>query len=182
MRPLLPLISIGYSAGLFGGTGNFIANPPFTAVYPRTDFDAVAVWTLQNAGAGNIARIRGRRAELGEAVFDRVRMENRVRKEVTAAYATARARRRQVSVSLRRIVDAEYAFEEDYRRLRAAEALPIEVRNSVQLLIAAREALINAFVNDNRAQFELFVALGQPPFQAAAQAGSLMNPPAQPVP
>ncbi len=176
MRPVLPLISIGYSAGLFGGTGNFIANPPFTNMPPRTDFDAMAVWSLQNAGAGNIARIRGRRAELGEAVYDRVRMENQVRKEVTAAYASARARRRQVAVALRRIVDAEFAFQEDFRRLRAAEALPIEVRNSVQLLIEAREALVNAFVNDNRAQFELFVALGQPPFQAAAQAGNLINP------
>jgi outer membrane protein TolC len=185
MRPLLPLLQLGWSGGAFGGTGNFtqatpavIPATPFTNVQARTDFDAMAVWTLQNAGAGNVALIRGRRAELGEAVYDRVRMENQVRKEVTAAFASARARRRQVAVALQRIADAEAAFEEDYRRLRGAEALPIEVRNSVQLLIDARETLINAFVNDNRAQFELFVALGQPPFQAAAQAGNLMNPPA----
>jgi outer membrane protein TolC len=184
MRPLLPLLALGWSGGAFGGTGNFTqvtpaVSPatPFTNVQARADFDAMAVWTLQNAGAGNIALIRERRAELSEAVYDRVRMENQVRKEVTAAYASARAHRRQVAVSLRRIADAELAFEEDYRRLRAAEALPIEVRNSVQLLIEARAALINAFVNDNRSQFELFVALGQPPFQAAAQAGNLINPP-----
>src|SRR6185312_7811484 len=96
---------------------------------------------------GNIARIRGRRAELGEAVYDRVRMENSVREEVTAAYASARARRRQVAVAMQRIGDASAAFEEDYRRLLAAEALPIEVRNSMQLLIEARETLVNAFVN-----------------------------------
>ncbi len=177
-RPLLPWISLGWSGGGFGGTGNYIANPPFTNVLPRTDIDAMAVWTLQNAGVGNIARIRGGRAELGETIYERVRMENQVRKEVTSAYASARARRRQVAVALRRIVEAEDAFREDYARLQAAKALPIEVLNSVQLLIRARETLINAFVNDNLAQFELFVALGQPPFQAAAQAGNLIDPPA----
>jgi outer membrane protein TolC len=109
-------------------------------------------------------------------------MENQVRMEVTSAYASVRARRRQVAVALRRIGEAEAAFQEDYRRLLGLRALPIEVLNSVQLLIRARESLINAFVNDNRAQFELFVALGQPPFQAAAQAGNLLDQPAQQAP
>ncbi|HEX4148809.1 MAG TPA: TolC family protein, partial [Pirellulales bacterium] len=164
MRPLLPLVSLGYSGGGFGGTGNFIVNPPFTNIMGRTDFDAMAVWTLQNAGAGNFASVRTRRAQLSQAIYQRLRMENQVRREVTSAYATALAVRRQVEVSLRRIVEAELAFEEDFRRLLGGNALPIEVLNSVQLLIGARESLINAFVNDNRAQFELFVALGQPPF------------------
>jgi outer membrane protein TolC len=179
MRPLLPLLSLGYSSGGFGGTGNQIPNPPFTGILPRTDFDAMAVWTLQNAGAGNVARVRGGRAVLNESIYQRRQMENQVRMEVTSAYASALAQRRQVTVSLRRLAEAELAFQEDYRRLLGGGALPIEVLNSVQLLVRARESLIDAFVNDNRAQFDLFVALGQPPFQAAAQAVSLIHPPAE---
>ncbi|HEY5315942.1 MAG TPA: TolC family protein [Pirellulales bacterium] len=182
MRPLLPLLTLGYSSGGFGGTGNAIPNPPFTGIVPRTDFDAMAVWTLQNAGAGNLARIRGGRAELGESVYQRSRMENQVRREVTAAYASALAQRRKVEVSLRRLVDAENAYQEDFQRLRGGKALPIEVLNSVRLLVSAREALIDAFVNDNRAQFDLFVALGQPPFRAAAQAAKLIQSPAPAAP
>ena len=183
MRPLLPLVQVGWSGGAFGGTGNFVNGiPAFTSVFSRADFDAMAVWTLQNAGMGNVAKIRGRRAELGEAVYDRVRMENQIRAEVSAAYANARALRRQVYVSVRRLGEAEAAFEEDYRRLRGAEALPIEVLNSVRLLVAARQNLIETFLGDNRAQFALFVALGQPPFQAAAQAGNLLNPSSDKVP
>jgi len=182
MRPLLPLIQLGYSAGGFGGTGNFIANPPFTAIYGRADFDAMAVWTLQNAGAGNVARIRGRRAELSESIYQRVRLQNSIRAEVTSAYSRAKSERRQVGVAIRRLNQSQEGFDEDYRRLRAAEALPIEVVNSVRRLVAARQSLIAEFLGDNRAQFALFVALGQPPFQAARGAEGLVHPAADKAP
>lgn len=173
MRPLLPLVLLGYSSGGFGGTGNFIPNPPFTSLMARADFDAMAVWTVQNAGVGNRALVRGSRAAVNQSIYQRRDMENQVRMEVTGAYASALAQRRQVAISLRRLTDAELAYEEDFRRLRGGGALPIEVLNSVRLLVAARQSLADAFVNDNRAQFDLFVALGQPPFQAAAAYATL---------
>lgn len=170
MRPILPLLQAGYSAGAFGGTGNFLPGiPPFTALYNRTDLDVMAVWTLQNAGFGNIGKANMRRAQLSQAVFDRVRTAAQVRAEVTGYYGAARARRQNVQIAMRRLGDAEYAFQEDYNRLRGGEALPIEVLNSVRLLVDARLALINAYISDNEAQFELFVAMGQPPFRAAAE-------------
>lgn len=172
-RPLLPLVTAGYSAGAIGGTGNFApVNPPqstaspFTALYSRTDLDVMAVWTLQNAGAGNISLVNRRRAQLDQNIYDRVRVVNQVRREVTEAYGYALGERNQVRISLRRLLEAEAAFREDYQRLQAFEALPIEVLNSARLLIEARRSLVEAFIGDNEAQFELFVAMGQPPFNA----------------
>src|SRR5262249_44568769 len=53
-RPFLPLLSVGYSAGDFGGGSN-LTTPSFGRFDGRTDFDASAVWTLQGIGFGNLA-------------------------------------------------------------------------------------------------------------------------------
>ncbi|HEX3728109.1 MAG TPA: hypothetical protein VHV08_17780, partial [Pirellulales bacterium] len=170
VRPLLPLVTFGYSAGGFGGTGNFLAGiAPFTATYGRTDIDAMAVWTLQNMGAGNLAHANQRRAQLDQTIFDRVRMVNQVRREVTEAYGFSLGERRQVRISLRRLAESEAGFREDYQRFLGFQSLPIEVLNSARLLVSARSSLVEAFIGDNEAQFRLFVAMGQPPYHAAEQ-------------
>ncbi len=46
-RPWLPTISVGFSAGDFGGGSNF-TNPTFGNFGARTDFDVIAFWTAQN--------------------------------------------------------------------------------------------------------------------------------------
>lgn len=173
-RPLLPLVTSGYSVGGFGGTGSYTAvNPPnvpaspFTSLAPRTDFDVMAVWTLQNMGAGNIARANQRRAQLDQSVYDRVRIVNQIRNEVTEAYGFCLGERNSVRIALRRLVEAENGFREDYQRFLGFEALPIEVLNSARLLVGARTTLVQAFIGDNEAQFRLFVAMGSPPYGAA---------------
>src|SRR5262249_52540771 len=50
-RPLFPLLSVGFSGGAFGGGGNRqdLGVPSFFQTFGgRTDFDVMAVWSLQN--------------------------------------------------------------------------------------------------------------------------------------
>jgi outer membrane protein TolC len=167
VRPLWPTLSVGYSAGGFGGTGNltpFVA--PFTSLPGRGDFDLWAFWTLRNAGLGNVAVTNQRRAELDRRIGEREAVRARIRTEVGEAYALAVARRRQLSPALRRIRDSEAGFTADYHRLRAGEGLPLESLNSVRLLATARQELVTVIIADTIAQFRLFVALGQPPYRA----------------
>ncbi|MGB0068237.1 MAG: TolC family protein, partial [Isosphaeraceae bacterium] len=56
----------------------------------------------------------------------------------------------------------------DRIRYRSRDVLPIELLNSFQLMANARIDYIDAIVDYNRAQFELYVALGQPPANALA--------------
>lgn len=161
-RPFLPTISAGYSAGEFGG-GSDQAPTRFGDFAPRTDFDAWAVWTLQNAGIGNLAARNIRRAEVDEAVSERARMINQIREEVGEAYAEAAARRRQLEVASRQLATAEAGFREELNRTRGGEGLPIEVLNSFDLLFRTTLDSIVATVQYNQAQFRLFVALGNPP-------------------
>lgn len=173
VRPFVPLLSVGYSAGMFGGGGTG-TNPRFGNFDGRTDFDALAVWRLENLGFGNMAVQKRIRAELGQAEEERLRVIDRVRREVAEAFAQSDAARLHVKVATRQVRSAEEGYRLDLRRTKNVvnRALPIEVLNSATLLNTARQELIRAIVEYNEAQFRLFVALGQPPDLALSGAAS----------
>ena len=161
-RPLLPTIWMGFSGGGFGGGSNL--TPPLLGNFAgRTDFDVRAYWTLLNFGAGNAALIKRRQAEVGQAVAERGRVLNQVRSEVASARAEALAQGRQIDVARAELVSAEDGFREDFLQLRETVGLPIEVLDSLKLLVRARLNLIEAITRANQSQFALYVALGSPP-------------------
>jgi outer membrane protein TolC len=162
VRPLLPFITVGFSAGEFGG-GSDQTTPRFGSFNGRTDFDALAVWSLQNLGLGNLAVQRRLRAQVGEAEAERMRVIDLIRREVAEAYALSAARLRALDVTRREVERAQRAFREDLLRTRNLEGKPIETLHSLNQLVTARQALIAALIAYDQAQFQLFVALGQPP-------------------
>jgi outer membrane protein TolC len=161
-RPFVPLLSVGYSAGTFGGGSNQV-EPRFGRFDGRSDFDAWAVWSLANFGLGNLAVQRARRAEVGQAEAERAQAVDRVRREVAEAHAMAAARLQQVEVARRQLAAAVEGARLDIVRTRNVEGRPIEVLNSLRLLSAARLEFIRTVVGYDQAEFRLFVALGQPP-------------------
>jgi len=158
---------VGFSAGDFGGGSN-LANTRFGNFSGRTDFDAMAVWSLENLTWGNRARQRQRQAQANQAVAERSLVIDQIRREVAEAKALCAARLRDIELANRRIESARRAFEQDLRRARNLEGRPIELLNSVNLLTRARQDRIQAVMAYNQAQFQLFVALGKPPTLAAA--------------
>jgi outer membrane protein TolC len=164
-RPFLPFLSIGYSAGQFGG-GSDLADSRFGHFSGRTDFDAFAFWSLENFGVGNWARQKRRRAQVGEAEAERVRVIDRIRREVADALALSETRLQELNAARQRVQTASKSFQEDLRAARNLEGRPIEVLDSVNLLADARQDLIRALAGYDAAQFQLFVALGRPPTAA----------------
>jgi outer membrane protein TolC len=170
VRPFVPQLFVGYSAGEFGGGSNQ-GDTRFDHFDGRTDFDVLAVWSLENFGLGNLAEQRRRRAEVGEAEAERGRVIDRIRREVAEAYALSAARLREMELARRRVETAQEAYQLDLRRIKnligsprlKVAAHPIEVLNSATLLTAARLDLVRATVGYDQAQFQLFVALGRPP-------------------
>ncbi len=174
VRPFLPTLSVGYSGGSFGGGSN-LAPPPFDRFAGRSDFDVFAFWTLRNLGVGNAATQRTRRAELGQAIAEQGRTINQIRQEVADAYAASAARRRQIDVTARQVAVALNGMREELNRIQGGEGLPIEVLNSLELLVGAQQDSILAITEYDQAQFRLFVSLGEPPLVAvpAGQAGGM---------
>jgi outer membrane protein TolC len=188
MRPLLPLVSVGVSGGSFGGGSGGYGSPAngfvqgiasgseFGSFKGRSDVDVFAVWSLQNLGIGNLATQGQRRAQVRVAVEGRSVAINSVRREVAEAYGVAESKRIQAEVAIRQLDTADEGFRQDLIRIRGGEGRPIEVLNSLRLLASARQDVIMAIMGYNQSQFQLFVALGQPPFTAT------LPPPVPPPP
>jgi len=169
VRPWLPIVSVGYSGGLFGGGSNLAATE-FGPLKGRSDFDAFAVWNMQNLGFGNRAQVRRADAEVGQAVAGFDLAVNQIRREVAAAQAEARAAARQIETAKAALAVAEEGLKLEMQRI-ADPALgrPIETLDSFRQLLEARQELIRAAIAFDVAQFRLFVAVGSDPASAAPQ-------------
>jgi outer membrane protein TolC len=162
IRPLLPTFVVGFSAGMFGG-GSSLVIPTNGSYSGRSDFDVLALWTLQNLGVGNAGLRNQRRAQMNQAQADRTIVVNQIRDEVASARAATLSRLQEVYIAQRRLALAEAGFQREVRRARANEGLPIEALNMVDLLVEARQVLVRAVIDYDQAEFRLFVALGGPP-------------------
>lgn len=179
--PFSPNVIMGFSGGYFGGGSN-LGTTKLGNFAGRTDFDVITYWSLRNLGVGNLALIHQAESRARSSNFEQVKVLNEVRSEVAAARAKSLARFAQIEISEQAVRSAEEAVEEDVLRIRNREGLPIEVLDSVRLLSRGRLDYLNAIIDYNQAQFELYVALGQPPVDSLARPASpeeISSPPPQ---
>ncbi len=190
--PFSPNLVLGYSAGVFGGGSNLVSQgipqadgsvlqkPRFGSFGDRQDIDAVVYWSVQNLGLGNLARIRLEQAHTRMSNYRRLEVLNQVRAEVATAYARTHSRYAQIGTAERALQRSSAGFKEDLNRTKNREGLPIEVLDSLRLLGRSRSSYLQAIIEYNRAQFQLYVALGQPPANCLARPipASLVPPPA----
>lgn len=180
LLPFSPNLIVGFSGGTFGGGSGLVAGPKpgfsaaplqprFGNFGPRNDFDVVAYWTLQNIGVGNAAIIKGAAANLRITELEKLRVFNQVRREVADAYVRTHARFGQIFRAESAVRSGEKAFQEDFRRVQGGVGLPIELLQSLKLLGRARGEYLDAIVDYNEAQIDLYVALGQPPADTLAR-------------
>ena len=181
--PFSPNVALGYSAGGFGGGSDLVrdgipSQPRFSSLKDRQDFDVVVFWSVRNLGAGNLAHVRLAQSNVRQNELQNVEMFDRVRAEVVLGYAKTHARFAQIETSERAVQTSQKAFEQDLLRTMNREGLPIEVLDSMRLLGRSRYTYLDSIVDYNRAHFELYVALGQPPADVLARPVSINLAPA----
>jgi outer membrane protein TolC len=182
LLPFSPTVVVGYSAGTFGGGSNLAASgiqqangsvltqDRFGNFADRTDLDVIMYWSLRNLGVGNAAQIRVAQSQYRQSELRALETLDRVRAEVAAARARVLARYAQIEINEKAIASGRDAFKEDLNRTRNPPlGLPIELLLSLNLLARSEYAYLEAIVDYNRAQFELYVALGQPPASTLAR-------------
>jgi outer membrane protein TolC len=182
--PFSPNVILGYSAGSFGGGSNLVANgivqPNGTVLQEnrfgnfggRQDVDAVVYWSLRNLGIGNLAQVRLAQSNTRSQELRQTEVLDRIGAEVASAYAKAHARFAQIATNERAVETSEKAFQQDLVRAKNNVGLPIEVLDSMRLLGRSRYAYLDSIIEYNRAEFELYVALGQPPADFLARPAS----------
>jgi outer membrane protein TolC len=154
-------------AGVFGiGTDSKLNQ--FTG---RDDVSIQLMWELEALGIGNLARIKEQRGEQSKAIIEFFNIQDMVAADVTRAQAdlqSAAARVDQADRSLRAsIATFNGSFEGLQQTTRFGDVLvlvnrPQEVVFALQLMKSAFDAYFTTVAEYNRAQFDLFHALGYP--------------------
>lgn len=201
MRPLVPsLLLRGWSTpvtgtlsfGYFGGG----VNSDLSNFNIRQDWDIQALWTLQNFGLGNRALIRQRAAENRAALVELFRVQDRVAAEVVQAYSLAQTAGQRIGETETELREAQTLVREGLVALGQTHRLgeggpielvtrPLEVATAVQMLQQAYADFYLSINDYNRAQFQLYRALGNPAQALATPEGAgtndtPCNPPAPP--
>jgi outer membrane protein TolC len=189
-RPLLPTVLLnGFQTpsqllqfGVFGlGT-----NSTLNQYVARSDVNVQVIWQLESFGLGNLARIKTQRGLESKAVIELRRTQDRIVAEVNRAYAlvqSAQARILQADRSLRAaIITFNGHFEGMGQTRRLANVLvlayrPQEAVYSLEMLNVAVNDYFATVADYNRAEFELFHALGYPAREVAS-----LHPPGEVMP
>jgi outer membrane protein TolC len=186
-RPFLPNILINgfqtpnemIQAGIFGLGPNSSLNQ----WRGRDDLSYQPLWQLEAFGIGNLARIKEQRGMQSQAIIELLKTQDMVAADVTRAQArlqSAAARVLQADRALRTgIITFNGHLEGLGQTTRLGTVLvltfrPQEAVFSLQLLKMALDEYFSTVADYNRAQFELFHALGYP-----AQEVTSLRPPGE---
>ena len=173
-RPLIPTVVVEgvgpggfYNGGVFGGGSDGGSH-----LYGgRFDMELGAVWTLNNLGAGNRTLVRQRVAQQNQASIAFANIQDQVAQEVVQAHAQLEATTTQIEDAMTAVKEAVLTFDGTLQGLgetRGAGDLlqllsrPQEAVAALQQLNRAYELYFAAINGYNRAQFQLYRALGFP--------------------
>ena len=175
-RPLIPQVLLtGYQTpgGMLiqGGIFGLGPNSSLNQWTGRDDVSIQLVWQLENFGIGNLARIKAQRGMESRAIVELRKTQDRVAEEVNAAQArlqSAAVRVVQADRALRTgIITYNGTVEGLEQTSRFGDVLvlisrPQEAVYALQMLKQAFDEYFATVADYNRAQFELFRALGYP--------------------
>ena len=179
-RPFIPIVALNgfqtpfemLQAGIFGLGPNSSLNQ-WTG---RDDFSVQPLWQLNNLGFGNLAQIKAQRGMESLAIIDFFDAQDMVAEEVNQALArlqSAAVRVVQADRALRTgIITLNGTIEGLEQTSRFGDVLvlisrPQEAVYALQLLNRAFDEYFTTVAEYNRAQFELFHALGYPASEVA---------------
>ncbi|MBV8268121.1 MAG: TolC family protein, partial [Planctomycetaceae bacterium] len=190
-RPLLPSVLLnGYQnpggmliqAGIFGLGPNSSLNQ----WRGRDDVSIQLVWQLENFGLGNLARIKAQRGQESRAIIDLRRTQDQVAEKVNQAQARLQSAAVRVYQAERALRTGIITYNGSVKGLeqtsRFGDVLvlitrPLEAIYALELLQRAFDEYFTTVAEYNRAQFDLFHALGYP-----AQEVAMLRPPGEVLP
>jgi len=199
MRPLVPSVLIrgaatnpaGTLAGGYFGGGR---NDDLSDFGGRNSIDFQLLWEFQNLGFGNQALVRQRTAESDAATLALFRTQDLVAAEVVQAHAQAQRAAQRVRLAIDEVRNAQITVRANLAGVEQTRAIgntlvlvyrPLDVVVAVQMLDQAYRDYYGAIADENRAQFRLYRAMGQPAMKLIEDqaAGALPPcPPGDPVP
>jgi hypothetical protein len=142
----------------------------------RADVSLQPLWQLEAFGLGNLARIKEQRGMQSQAIIEFFKAQDTVAGDVTRAQARVQSAAARVVQADRAMRTAIITFNGNYEGLQQTTRLgnvlvlvnrPQEAVFALQLLNVAFDQYFTTVAEYNRAQFELFRALGYPAAELA---------------
>ena len=174
-RPLLPVVALNgfQSAGMFIQGGIFALGPntSLNQWVGREDVSIQLMWQLEGFGIGNLARIKRQRGNESRAIVELRHAQDMVAAEVTRALARVQSGAARVLQADRALRTGIITFNGHLEGLAQTRRLgnvliltyrPQEAVYSLDLLNLAFREYFTTVADYNRAQFELYHALGYP--------------------
>jgi outer membrane protein TolC len=175
MRPLLPAVQINgfQSAGMLIQAGLFGLGPnaSMDQYAGRVDISYQLVWQLEGFGIGNLARVKRQRGDESRAIVEYRRVQDAVAADVNRALAHLQSAAARVTQADRALRTAVITFNGNFEGLRHTTRFgdvlvlvnrPQEVVFALQLMKQAFDQYFTTVADYNRAQFDLFHAMGYP--------------------
>jgi hypothetical protein len=175
MRPFLPIAMINgfQSAGMYIQAGIFGLGPnsSLNQWAGRDDLSYQLIWQLENFGFGNLAKIKQQRGAQSEAIVELFKTQDMVAADVTRAHARLQSATARVTQADRALRTAIITFNGNLEGLgqttRFGDVLvlvyrPQEAVYALVLMKVAFDEYFTTVAEYNRAQFQLFHALGYP--------------------
>jgi outer membrane protein TolC len=152
----------------------------------RDDFSPQLLWQAESMGLGNAARVKEQRAEQSRAIIELFRVQDRVAADVTRSQARLQSAAARVLQAERSLHEAIITYDGNYEGLtqtkRFGDVLvqvyrPQEAVAALDNLRQAYDEYFTTVADYNRAQFQMFHALGYP-----AREISYLRPPGEAAP
>jgi len=152
----------------------------------RDDLSPQIVWQLEAMGYGNLARIKEQRGEQSKAIIELFKAQDAVAADVTRAQARVQSAAVRVVQAERAMREAIITYDGNYEGLaqtKRFENVLVQIYRPQEAVVALNDLLVTynqyfATVADyNRAQFEMYHALGYPALDIAE-----LNPPGEITP
>jgi outer membrane protein TolC len=178
MRPLIPsLILAGnpipvapYGNLMFGGFWSDFSGHNNPAAF-RFDPNVQLYWQLENFGFGNAALVRERQADRQRALVELFRVQDRVAAEVVQAHARVQSAVIRVERAETEVKQAQITFAGNLTAIRQTTDFggrlilvnrPLEAVDSLRQVERAYQNYFVSVGDYNKAQFQLYRALGYP--------------------
>ncbi|HVU85858.1 MAG TPA: hypothetical protein VHD36_00955 [Pirellulales bacterium] len=152
----------------------------------REDVSLQAIWQLDALGFGNLARIKKQRGMESQAIVDLFKLQDEIVAEITKSQARLQAAAVRVVEAERSLREAVITFDGNYEGLKQTKRFenilvqvyrPQEADASLENLSVSYDQYFATVADYNRAQFELFHALGYPAREIA-----FLRPPGEALP
>ena len=158
LRPFIPSLNVGVSAGGFGGGSGSDIN----RFDGRADIDAMLVWEVRNLGFGERAARGETSSRYRQAVLRSHQVQDQIAEEVRNAWHRVRAGRQRMDIARDNVSEAVRLVDMNFARIRGLEGLPLEAIQALHAVSQARLSYLRAIVEYNKAQAELLRAVGRP--------------------